>query len=360
MRIHQIVVSASAGDAVTDTAFRFQEVLRRVGPSEVFARYIDPRLADRVLPLSGHEFRAEPDDILVYHLSIGEPEVVQFLLGRGERLVLVYHNVTPPEYFAALDERFAALVGSGRSELALLRDRTALALAGSEFNARELNQLGYPDVRISPFPVDIRGLHSLEPDAATTAALEGLEGPLVLYVGQLLPHKRPDLLLQAYHVLTTFLMPEAHLVLLGAVRLERYGRALLALAAELNLHGATIPGWLPADQLAAYYRRADVFVTMSEHEGVCFPLLEAMSFGVPVVARDFGAIPETLGGAGVLLPAEDDVFLIAETLAEVLTDAAVRAKLIDRGLARSAAVSADDARATFLGHLVGLVEGGSR
>ena len=356
MEIHQIVVSASAGDAVTNAAFGFQQVLQRVGPSGVFARYIDPRLDGQVFPLSIYEACAQPDDLLIYHVSIGEPEVVQFLLGRRERLVLVYHNITPPEYFAALDPAFAGLLACGRSELVLLRDRTEMALAVSAYNARELEGLGYEDVRVSPLPVDVGSLQTVEPDPATTAALEGLDGPLVLFVGQLLPHKRPDLLLHAYHVLTTYLMPNAHLVLLGPGRLERYHRALRALATELNLHRAQIPGWVTREQLAAYYRRADAFVTMSEHEGVCVPLLEAMSFDVPVVARAYGAIPETMGDAGLLLPADDDPLLVAEALAEVLSSDGLRAELTRRGRERLTNFDVDTARAQFLGHLVDLVE----
>jgi L-malate glycosyltransferase len=356
MEIHQIVVSASAGDAVTNAALGFQEVLQRVAPSGLFARYIDPRLHGKVFPLSVYEACAQPDDLLIYHVSIGEPEVVQFLLGLRKRLVLVYHNITPPEYFAALDPAFAGLLASGRSELALLRDRTEMALADSDYNARELEGLGYRDVRVSPLPVDLGRLHAVEPDADTVASLAGLDGPLVLFVGQLLPHKRPDLLLRAYHVLTTYLVPDAHLVLLGPARLERYHRALQTLAAELNLHRAQIPGWLTREQLAAYYRRADVFATMSEHEGVCVPLLEAMSFDVPVVARAYGAIPETMGGAGLLLPAEEDPFLVAEALAELLTADGVRAELVRRGRDRLRQFDVDTARATFLAHLVDLVD----
>jgi len=188
------------------------------------------------------------------------------------------------------------------------------------------------------------------------AALESLDGPLVLFVGQLLPHKRPDLLLHAYHILTTYLMPEAHLVLLGPARLERYQRALQTLATELNLHRARIPGWVTREQLAAYYRRAAVFVTMSEHEGVCVPLLEAMSFGVPVVARAYGAIPETMGDAGLLLPAGDDPFLVAEAIAEVLRSDGLRTELVRRGRERLGCFDVEIARATFLRHLVELVE----
>jgi L-malate glycosyltransferase len=356
MEFHQIVVSASAGDAVTNAAFGFQEVLQRVAPSGVFARYIDPRLEGKVFPLSVYEACAQPDDLLIYHVSIGEPEVVQFLLGRRERLVLVYHNITPPKYFAALDPAFAGLLACGRSELVLLRDRTEMALAVSAYNAKELEDLGYRDVRVSPLPIDVGRLHTVEPDPETVASLAGLDGPLVLFVGQLLPHKRPDLLLQAYHVLITYIVPDAHLVLLGPARLERYHRALQTLAGELNLHRAQIPGWLTRQQLAAYYRRADVFATMSEHEGVCVPLLEAMSFDVPVVARAYGAIPETMGDTGLLLPPEEDPFLVAEALAELLTADRLRAELIRRGRERLTQFDVDTARATFLGHLVDLVE----
>ena len=356
MEIHQIVVSASAGDAVTNAALDFQQVLQRVAPSGLFARYVDPRLEGKVFPLSVYEACAQPDDLLIYHVSIGEPEVVQFLLGRRERLVLVYHNITPPEYFAGLDPAFAGLLACGRSELILLRDRAQMALAVSEFNARELLDLGYDNVRVSPLPIDVGRLHEIEPDPETAARLDELDGPLVLFVGQLLPHKRPDLLLQAYHVLTTYLIPDAHLVLLGPGRLEPYRLALETLAAQLNLHRAQIPGWLTREQLAAHYRQADLFVTVSEHEGVCVPLLEAMSFDVPVIARAFGAIPETMGDAGLLLPADDDPLLVAEAMAEVLTSEGLRGELIGRGRAGLADFKVDTARATFLEHLLDVVE----
>jgi glycosyltransferase involved in cell wall biosynthesis len=356
MEIHQIVVSASPGDAVTNAAFSFQKLLRRVGPSGLFARYIDPRLDGQVFHLSVYEACAHPDDLLIYHVSIGEPEVVQFLLGRRERLVLVYHNITPAKYFATLDPAFAGLLACGRSELELLRDRAELALADSAYNAAELEALGFQDVRVSPLPVDTDVLKGIEPDPATMAELEELDGPIVLYVGQLLPHKRPDLLLQAYHVLITYLLPEAHLMLLGPGRNARYHRALLTLASEMNLHRARIPGWLTSEQLAAYYRKAAVFVTMSEHEGVCVPLLEAMSFDVPIVARAHGAIPETMAGAGLLLPAQEDPFLVAEALAEVLTSDGLRGELVRRGRQRLAQFDVEAAGATFLGHLLDLVE----
>ena len=201
MEIHQIVVSASPGDAVTNAALGFQELLQRVGPSGVFARYIDPRLDGKVFPLSVYDACAHPDDLLIYHVSIGEPEVVQFLLGRRERLVLVYHNITPPEYFAALDpglRRPAGLrplgtgscCGSGRC----WRWRSRRTTPGSSRRSATTTCGSRRSRSTSARCTDSTPIRPRWPSSRR------LDGPLVLFVGQLLPHKRPDLLLQAYHV----------------------------------------------------------------------------------------------------------------------------------------------------------------
>ncbi|MGH9034634.1 MAG: glycosyltransferase family 4 protein, partial [Acidimicrobiia bacterium] len=291
-------------------------------------------------------------NLLVYHASIGEPVVVSFLQERRERLVLKYHNITPPDYFLDVDPAFAELLAGGRLELAALRDRVLLALAASAYNARELEALGFEDVRVSPIVVDTTRLSHLDDDPEATRRLDQqLGGPLLLFVGQLLPHKRPDLLLAAYHLLVTYLMPEVHLALVGPCPSDRYRFALEGFIRQLNLDRALVPGRVPAAELATYFRRAAAFVTLSEHEGVCVPLLEAMAFGVPVVARDFAGVPETLSGAGLLLPAEDDPMLVAEALARVLTDETLREALVAAGARRLGDFDPDAARATLLGHL---------
>ena len=355
MEIHQIVVAASPGDAVTNSALGLRDLLRRIGPSEIFAHYVHDDLEGDVGRL--HQYATRPGsatgrNLLIYHASIGEPAVLSFLLERRERLVLVYHNITPAEYFAELDPAFAGLLAGGRADLVALRERVALALAVSAYNAAELEALGYADVRLSPLIVDVARLRGLESDPATEAFLaEHLGGPLVLFVGQLLPHKRPDLLLQAYHVLVTYLVPDAYMALVGHCPLAGYGRILEAFRLQLNLHRAWVPGRVGDAGLATFFRAATVFVTLSEHEGVCVPALEAMAFGVPVVTRRYAAIPETLGGAGLLLPPGDDPVLVAEALAEVIGDESLRRGLTALGQQRCAEVDPEAARATFLAHL---------
>ncbi len=355
MEIHQIVVAAAPGDAITNTALEYRRLLRCAGPSDVFAAHRDPALTKKVLPLAEYSRRSSAktgENLLVVHLSIGDLQLSRFLAERPERLVLVYHNITPPEFFAPYDAAFARLLREGRRELARLPERVQLAIADSEYNASELRALGFPRVRVAPLVVDPAHLHAVRPDHALTSKLSALDGPVLLFVGQLLPHKRPDLLVEAYHVLVTKLVPEATLILAGYPRLAAFERVFVQLVRELNLPGAWLLGGVTPEELVAAYRGATVFVTASEHEGLCVPLLEAMAFDLPVLARAFTAIPETLGDAGLLLPADSDPLLLAEAMAELCESPALRVELVARGRRRLEAFDPDTARAEFLAALL--------
>ena len=74
----------------------------------------------------------------------------EFLTARAEPLVLVYHNVTPGKYFEPYDPVFADLLDLGRREVERLRPQVVCAIADSEYNARELEAMGYDDVRVVP------------------------------------------------------------------------------------------------------------------------------------------------------------------------------------------------------------------
>lgn len=355
MHIHQVLVSASPGDAITNSAFELRDLLRRIAPSEIFARNIHPGVADDVVDLSKYFLMASAtprDDLLLYHASIGDPEVFGFVAERPERLVLVYHNISPAEAFAPYEPGFAGLLQAGRRDLALLRDRVVLALCDSAFNAAELIGLGYRDVRVSPLIVDPGALHAVDVDEGTSHHLsERVEGPVALFVGQILPHKRPELLVQAFHALVTYHQPEAHLVLVGSPRLPRFASAVQRQIVELGLHRAWMTGAVPPETLRSFFERADLFVTASDHEGFCVPLLEAMSFEVPIIARATSAVPETLGGAGLVLDPEDGALVLAEAWAELIEHPELRDKLVANGLDRLRDFDPDDARRRVLEHL---------
>ncbi|MGH9065763.1 MAG: glycosyltransferase [Acidimicrobiales bacterium] len=353
--IHQVLVAASAGDAVTNAALDLRVGLRRHGRSEIFAAFVDPTLEGEAHPLGEFRRRGTGADLLVLHASIGEPAVAEFLAGRPEALAVVYHNVSPPAAFEPWDRAFARLLERGRHELAELAGRARVAVGVSPFNAAELTAMGFLRVGVAPMAVDPEALLGTEGDRSLAAELAGLDGPSVLYVGQLLPHKRIDWLLMAYHVLATYLAPEAHLIVVGADRLPSYGAALRQMVRELGLLRAHLVGSVTQAELVTYYRHADVFITASEHEGFCVPLLEAMAFAVPVLARSFGAIPDTMGGGGLLLGPEDGPLVAAEALAAMLFDPDLRANLVTRGRHRLASHDPEQARAQMLDHLLAAV-----
>jgi glycosyltransferase involved in cell wall biosynthesis len=351
MRVHQVVVGARAGDAITASALGGRDALRTRGPSDVFGLHVDPSIAGEVRPL--HEFPRDPVDLIVFHASIGEPAVQEFLLARPEPLALVYHNISPAAPYARFDPAFAALLAAGRAEIQALLPRVVLALADSPYNARELADLGFPDVQVLPLAVDVGRVARVTPEPGTLNHLRnGIDGPVVLSVSQLLPHKRPDLLILAYHVLVTWLRPRAELVLVGAPVLPAYTASLQRLVAELNLPGVWFAGAVDEAQLAAFYRGADVFVSASAHEGFGLPIVEAMAAGVPVIATGCAAVPETVAGAGLVLPCAAGPLLIAEAMDALLGSQELRAGFRAAGLAR--AKTMDPERAAF--ELVARVE----
>jgi glycosyltransferase involved in cell wall biosynthesis len=355
MEIHQVVVTASPGDAITNAAFETRKLLRRDGgSSNLYARFIDPKLLGDVLPLDNFP-APRPDLAILYHASIGQAEVTRFLLRRPEPLAMLYHNMSPAEPFAPYDPGFAALLEQGRRELEMLRERVSLPLAVSCFNAADLESHGYRDVKVAPLIVDPSRLLEVTPHPKTVRWQGEIPGPVLLFVGQLLPHKQPHVLLQAFHALCTYLLPEAHLFLIGAPRLPRYKEVLQFFIEELNLtHCGIIMSPVSEAELAAYYRRADAFVTLSEHEGFCVPLLEAMAFEKPILARACGAIPATLEDAGLMIGPDDGTLVAAEAMYEILTNEPLRKDLVERGRVRLRHFHPDKARAILLDHLSSL------
>lgn len=300
-QIHQVLVGAAPGDAVTNLAFEIRGHLRQSVESEVYAFHVAPELVGEVRSLS--TFPTAPDDrrLIVYHSSIGQPEVTGFLLDRSEQIALIYHNITPYELFVNVDPHFSSLLAWGRSELALLRPRVVLSVADSAFNAAELVDLGYPQPQVLPLGVRPDRLLEEPSEPDMVRLLDGVPGPIVLAVGQQLPHKRFEQIVQAVHVLETFHRRPVSLFLVGRPTLPRYHAALVAHAERLLLANVCFTGPTTEAGLATLYRRAAVYVSASTHEGIGIPALEAMSFGVPVIVRGAGAVRETVGPGAIVL-----------------------------------------------------------
>jgi glycosyltransferase involved in cell wall biosynthesis len=349
--VHQVLEGATAGNAIYNHALLLRTGLRRWGfRSHLFAAEMDASVAGEVLPFD--RYRPGRRDLLIYHYSTGSDlsEAVQTM---DVPLVLVYHNVTPPEYLRGLGGAMSARVRRGRERLPQLRHRVSLALADSAYNQRDLVAAGYERTGVLPLAVS-DDLIGAPPDEALLARFDDGWTNL-LFVGRLAPNKRQEDVIKAFYFYRQ-LNQKSRLFLVGSWRsTRRYAAWLRQFARHLDLADVVfLPGRVSTTALAAYYRLADLFVCMSEHEGFCVPLIESMRFGVPVVAYASTAIPATLGGAGVLVKAKRyDV--IAEILHLLCTDAAFRRKIITGQHQRARAFDEQVVLEQFRDHLTGLL-----
>jgi glycosyltransferase involved in cell wall biosynthesis len=341
--VHQVAVVAAPNDAVTGSTLVLREILRKHGPSEVFTIHVHPDLAGEVHPYRDYPYfkPAEPDPVTIVHISMGDDAFLPFLAEIPGRFIVYYHNITPSEYFVSWDAGTARMLKLGRSYVTDLQDRVLYAIAASEYSASELRDAGYDDVRVGGLPLDMERLIAIRP--APIPDLGG--GPVILSVGQLYPHKRPDLLLAAFHRLVSGYRPDARLVIAGAARMPAFERALTRYVDRLGLASCvTITGEIPEAELMAWFRRADLFVTLSEHEGFCVPLVEAMFLDVPILGRDWAAVPETMGEAGILLPPNTGPTALARVVAAMLENPDALESLRSRGRIRREAFTREACR----------------
>jgi len=266
------------------------------------------------------------DTVCVFHFSIGSASgrLIHHAL---DRLVIVYHNITPAHFFVGFHGHLAGLCYHGRRELEAFAERTALGLGDSEFNRRELEAAGYQRTAVLPIVLDWQSYAG--PVSPVVRRLYADERTNLLFVGRIIPNKRIDDLIRSFAFYQRHIDPKSRLLLVGDYRgHERYHRRLLELIEALRVKNVVLTGHVSQDDLLAYYEAADVFVCLSEHEGYCVPLVEAMNAGVPVIAYAAGAVEETLDGGGVLLR-EKPPELVAELAHALVTDAALRARTLE-------------------------------
>jgi glycosyltransferase involved in cell wall biosynthesis len=300
--IHQFVAGFNNGDAISNEARILRGIFRTWGfASEIFceSRRVLPDLRGEVQDVSACAVQVRPDDIVLLHLSIGSA-VNDVFASLSCLKAILYHNITPSHFFRTVNQQTAYTLERGREQTRRLAGAAALNMADSGFNAAELSALGYRDVRVLPLVLDL-DLLLAKPDAATCSRFRD-DKTNALFVGRCVPNKRIEDALRAFHCFQTTVEPNSRFIHVGSYAgTERYYYFLQTLAKELGLRDCFFAGPVTQPQMNAFYGMADVFLCMSEHEGFCIPLLEAMVHGVPVLAYDAGAVAETMDGAGVLV-----------------------------------------------------------
>ncbi len=327
MRIDQLVPAFHRGDAIGDEASHLRQFFRSRG----FVSEIYRLTCDQELERESREFASfpepEPSDVAILHFALASPLSQAFRRLRC-RKVLISHNVTAAEFFQEFSSEMTRIARRGREELAWLAPIVDIGLADSRFNAAELNALGCKETHVFPLFIDFsryekpidRFTYNLYRDGRTN----------ILFVGRVVPNKKIDDLIKVAFYYKKYISPLVRLIVVGkTASLPKYYHSVAKLADDffLNPEEIVFLGHVSDEAMFALYRASDVFLSLSEHEGFCLPLIESMIFDLPVIALKSTAVPDTLNGAGILLR-EKHPDHVAELINLIKENTAVRDKIV--------------------------------
>jgi glycosyltransferase involved in cell wall biosynthesis len=304
MTVEQFLPSLHYGDAVGNSALALHRFLlsRGIG-SRIIAINCDAGVKDQAVMFS--EYKLDSAALKILHFAIPSPLSDFFLELKGKK-VLIYHNITPSRFFVGYSDSLVHITTVGREQLKKLKQCFDLSIGDSTYNAEELRELGFANVRVFPLLVNLEDYDG-EHSRAYMELLKN-ERKNILFAGRVSPNKKIEDLIKVLFFYKKYISPAVRLIVLGNTNsLLKYYLAVQDLAARFYLTSEDVffTGHLPMDEFLAVYKLADVFLSMSEHEGFCLPLLESCYFRVPVVAFDAAAVAETLDGAGILFRAKD-------------------------------------------------------
>lgn len=326
-RIIQLLDSYSYGDGIGNHASALHNALQAKGVgTKIYARYVDPRLTH--MGESIESYVPSSDDVILHHLGAGS-EINRKVSQYGLPVILNYHNITPPEFFAGYSSRLQENCRAGYEEVRALADKVQMAISDSAYNSAQLEKMGYTcPLHHIPIVMDFAD-YAKTPDAETVEKYtDGVKN--IVFVGRISPNKKFEDLILDFYYYTRYFEPNSRLILVGNPRgFEGYYLKLRKLTKKLGLNNVVFTGHIKFTQILAFYQVADLLLCESEHEGFCIPLVEAMYFGKPIVAYESSAVGETLGSGGILLK-EKDPKLAAAVMDQVIRDEELRQKILQQ------------------------------
>jgi len=346
IKIHQVLATLGYGDAIGHEVLGIQRALREVGyESEIFVETADHRLESLTRDYRELVDFSDRDNLLLHHFSLGS-KASRTAFALPDRMALIYHNITPPEYFVGVHRTLARQCFRGRRELQAYATRCEIALGDSEFNRRDLEALGFQRTAVLPVVPDFSHLDR-DPHWLVAREFDD-DWTNILFVGRMIANKKIEDLIRYFHAYQTLFNPRSRLLLVGAqTGFERYAASLHDLVARLGTSHVHFIGHVSDEELVAFYEVADLFLCASEHEGFCVPLVEAFYKEVPVLAYAATAVPATMDGAGVLFENRNPEH-VATLMDAISSDATLRDTIVDAQLAAVDRLRAQDFAGTLL------------
>lgn len=327
MRIVQVLNVFTKGDAVSNNALVIKDILTSQGyDSEIYTEYecaAAGNIVKHVSELPGLGVH----DILIYHLSINVL-MLEKLKKLKCRKIGIYHNVTPYEFFEKYNLHFNLICKKAIYDLKNLANTFDYCIADSTFNHDDLVRYGYKcPIDVVPIVLNMEDFKKEPNNSIVEKYNDGRTN--IIFVGRVAPNKKQEDVISAFSSYKRNYDANARLFIVGSSEnMEKYKLQLDAFVKHIDVKDVIFTGKIPFDELLAYYHIADVFLCMSEHEGFCVPLVEAMMFDVPIIAYSSSAVPETLGGSGILF-SEKDPLITAGLINRVVNNKKLNKSIVE-------------------------------
>ena len=326
MRVVHIMPTITFGDGVSNDALQIQKLLMEHGiMSHIYAENIGAKVPAEIVHPIADLPKTDENDIIIYHGSQGTELNYRMETLKARRKIMVYHNITPGSFFAEYSENLERLVEEGYAGMRFLADKLDCCIADSAYNAEQLRAMGYQcQIEVCPILIPFSD-YDTEPDQALIERLKADHFENFLFVGRITPNKKQEDVIRCFYYYHKYYNSQSRLILVGNYEgMESYYLRLLKYVYQLHLQDYVVfPGHISFREILAYYHAADAFLCMSEHEGFCIPVVEAMYFSIPVIAYRSTAVPETLGSGGLLTDSKDGP-LVAAMMDRVIRDKDLR------------------------------------
>lgn len=328
MRVFQILPSLNFGDAIGNYAIALKHIIEEIGlDTAIYTDSIHPKITESNTFELMRMPKIDENDIIIYHMADGNP----LNLGVANiqcRKIMIYHNITPYEFLAIDSIPSSEICRKGLDDMIEMNGKFTSYLTVSEFNKSDMVRMGYNEKNISVIPIIVPFEdYKKEPDLGKIKELsDGMTN--IVFVGRIAPNKKHEDLIRCFAYYKRNINQNSRLVLAGSANTGgMYFKDLKDYIEYLGVEDIIFPGHVSFPEILAIYAKADVFLCLSEHEGFCVPILEAMTFDVPIIAYNAAAVPETIGGSAVVVNDKDPAFL-ANVIDGVVNNTELRQKVI--------------------------------
>ena len=333
MTVYQVVPNLSYGDGVGNDILAIDRILKESGiTTKIYAIVVDKKIDSKILECFDNVTLLKNDDILLYHYAVGSKISSWFKQQRCKK-VIIYHNITPASFYEPYDRGAVEACQQGLKQIKALRSVTDYCIADSCFNKDDLRSYGFKGpIDVLPIIIPFEDYEKTPNANIINKYSDGMTN--IIFTGRIAPNKKQEDIILAFYYYQKFYNSKARLVLVGSYQEnDKYYCRLRNLVDEIKLENVIFTGHIRFDAILAYYKTASLFLCMSEHEGFCIPLLEAMKFKLPIIAYDSTAVPETLGKAGICINTKNHL-IIAGLMNRVIKDEKIQKVLIENEMER--------------------------